>query len=63
MDKMCWACTELYDDSLDNCPFCGVSKDPPVREPFTATIPKAPEPKRSHTAKVPVTKTVKKKGK
>ena len=33
MDKLCWACTEPYGDSLGNCPQCGASKEAPVRKP------------------------------
>lgn len=44
MDKMCWACTELYDDSLDECPFCKNPKIKPV--PAQESVPEpAPEPK------------------
>ncbi len=52
MDKMCWACTELYDDSLDKCPFCGAPKERPMP---VKVEPKA-EVKQSHKAKVPVKK-------
>ncbi len=34
MQKLCWACTEPYDDSLAKCPYCGVPRENPrVPEP------------------------------
>lgn len=34
MEKVCWACTELYDDTLEKCPYCGEvwkRKEPEVK--------------------------------
>ncbi len=51
MPILCWACTEQYDDSLAKCPFCGVPRDAPKREPVKVVekkpVVKAPVKKPS----------------
>ncbi len=50
MQKLCWACTEPYDDSLAKCPYCGVPRNAPKSDSVKVEV------KRSHKAKVPVKK-------
>ncbi len=55
MQVMCWACDMEYDDSLEKCPNCGYSKEPPGVTKSVKVAEKKPEVK-----KIPAKPVVKK---
>jgi RNA polymerase subunit RPABC4/transcription elongation factor Spt4 len=52
MNKMCWSCTELYDETIGKCPYCGEPRDKPFVKIAEVIEEKTGEvPKRSHKKK------------